>query len=57
MNISDYLEEVPCNLCGKSDYMVMYRPNTSDYQPEEVFSASGGVRGNQQIVKCKYCGW
>lgn len=56
MNISDYLEEVPCNLCGKSDYMVMYNPNTSDYQPEEVFSASGGVRGTQQIVKCKHCG-
>jgi 2-polyprenyl-3-methyl-5-hydroxy-6-metoxy-1,4-benzoquinol methylase len=50
------LENVPCNLCGSLDYAVMYQPAKERYNPEEVFSASGGVRGTQTIVKCHNCG-
>jgi len=52
----EYLENVPCNLCGSLDCAVMYQPTKKNYNPEEVFSASGGVRGTQTIVKCRNCG-
>jgi len=52
----EMMEKVPCNLCGRDNYRVMYKPETEVYNPEEIFSASGGVRGTQTIVKCNNCG-
>lgn len=50
------LEYVNCNLCGSKDYNVMYEPTKKDYDPTQIFSASGGVMGTQHIVRCKECG-
>lgn len=49
-------EEVPCNLCGCNEYRVKIRPWVHDFDPEQILSASGGVRGTQQIVICQRCG-
>ncbi len=49
-------EEVPCNLCGSDDYRVKIRPTVSEFDPREVLSASGGIRGTQQVVECQRCG-
>ena len=56
MKNTTILEYVPCNLCGSTDYKIMYQPTKKDYDPSEIFSASGGVMGTQQIVKCNHCG-
>lgn len=52
---NQYWEEVPCNLCGSTNYSILYEPTCKDFDPREVFSASGGVRGTQRIVKCRQC--
>jgi len=52
----DLFEQVPCNLCGGNDYRVCIRPTNRSFDPSAVFSASGGIRGTQQIVKCRQCG-
>lgn len=49
-------EEVRCNLCGADSYKVKYKPYNKTFNPEEIFSASGGIRGTQQIVECNVCG-
>lgn len=52
----DYFEEISCNLCGCSEYKIMYKPQKNDFDPGKIFSASGGIMGTQQIVRCKECG-
>lgn len=49
-------EEIKCNLCGSDIYKIKYKPTNKAFNPEEIFSASGGIRGTQQIVECKNCG-
>jgi 2-polyprenyl-3-methyl-5-hydroxy-6-metoxy-1,4-benzoquinol methylase len=49
-------EQVPCNLCGADDYCVRIRPSVHEFDPHDVLSASGGIRGTQQIVECRRCG-
>lgn len=56
MNNPEYFEWVKCNLCGEDDYRVRIRPMNSQFDLQTVFSASGGIRGTQQIVKCRHCG-
>lgn len=56
MTISGSFEQVSCNLCGKDDYCVRVRPTKENYDPQKVFSASGGIMGTQQIVRCRHCG-
>jgi len=56
MQNQNYYETVVCNLCGSSEYKVKYKPTNTDFDPKEIFSASGGIMGTQQIVECKQCG-
>lgn len=56
MTNPDSFEHVPCNLCGRDDYQVRISPTNPQFDPQTVFSASGGIRGTQQIVKCRRCG-
>jgi 2-polyprenyl-3-methyl-5-hydroxy-6-metoxy-1,4-benzoquinol methylase len=49
-------EEVACNLCGSKDYRVKIKPWVTDFDPQKILSASGGIRGTQQIVLCRQCG-
>jgi|WetSurMetagenome_2_1015567.scaffolds.fasta_scaffold207137_1 2-polyprenyl-3-methyl-5-hydroxy-6-metoxy-1,4-benzoquinol methylase len=49
-------ESVACNLCGSVEYRVKFQPWVDEYDPQKVLSASGGIRGTQQIVICKQCG-
>lgn len=53
---NEHLEEVACNLCGSTDFAVKYLPTNTDYDPTKIFSASGGIMGTQQIVRCRSCG-
>jgi SAM-dependent methyltransferase len=50
------MRNVPCNLCGSERYKVLYRPTRQGVTPSGIFSASGGVRGTQTIVRCLECG-
>lgn len=50
------LQEVSCNLCGSIDYVVLIKPNVTEYDPVEVVTASKGIRGTQRIVRCRECG-
>jgi len=53
---SKYFEEIKCNLCGSENYKVKIKPDIENYDPKDVFSASGGIMGTQQVVRCKDCG-
>jgi len=50
------LTEVPCNICDGKEVEVILTPQVKNISFMEVFSAAGGVRGTQKIVKCKKCG-
>lgn len=52
----DLYQYVPCNLCGSSDYKVKFHSQKTIEDPKEIFSASGGVMGVDQIVQCTSCG-
>jgi 2-polyprenyl-3-methyl-5-hydroxy-6-metoxy-1,4-benzoquinol methylase len=54
--IDEYYEFIPCNLCGSTEYKIKYKQTNKNFNPAVIFSASGGIRGTQQIVKCKNCG-
>ncbi len=56
MKPEEHYEYVPCNLCGGKEYDVIYKPSKKEFNPHEIFSASGGVMGTQQIVRCRHCG-
>jgi 2-polyprenyl-3-methyl-5-hydroxy-6-metoxy-1,4-benzoquinol methylase len=49
------LVSVSCPLCGADDARVLYKPWNTSVDMRDVLSASGGVRGTQQIVKCAHC--
>ena len=50
------MRNVPCNLCGSERCRVLYRPTRRLVDQSGIFSASGGVRGTQTIVRCLECG-
>ncbi len=53
------LVEVPCNLCGKNDYVVMYKAalkKGEGGESVEKFSAASTHVTEDQVVKCKNCG-
>lgn len=53
------LETVPCNLCGKDDYRVVYPPRYDLAKPEEImhtFRSSGDEVLLDQLVRCNNCG-
>jgi hypothetical protein len=53
------LESVPCNLCGKDDYRVVYPPRYDLAKPEEImhtFRSSGDEVLLDQLVECNNCG-
>lgn len=56
MSKQEYFESVKCGLCGRDDYDIRVRPVNLQFDPQSVFSASGGIRGTQQIVRCRQCG-
>ena len=35
-----FLESVPCNLCGKDDYEIIYPPHYDQAKPEEIAIAA-----------------
>ncbi len=49
-------EYIPCNFCGSEEFDIIIKPTKTDFDPTKILSASGGVMGTQQIVKCKKCG-
>lgn len=49
-------EEVACNICGSRRYKIKYRPARGVKDYRKIISASGGIRGTQQIVQCENCG-
>jgi len=58
-NYEEMLENVDCNLCGNSDYEVVYHPqyeraNTGNIV--ETFRSSGDEVLIDQLVRCKKCG-
>lgn len=50
------IEEISCNICHSTDAIVILRPERTARSFMDVFSAAGGVRGTQTIVKCRRCG-
>lgn len=59
MPYQDMLEQVPCNLCGRDDFTVVYparyeRASTSNLA--EKFRSSGDEILVDQLVRCKDCG-
>ena len=49
-------ETIKCNLCNSNDYKVIISPEIKNVDVGNIFSASGGARGTQQIVRCAKCG-
>jgi SAM-dependent methyltransferase len=45
--------DVPCPICGRVDYRVLYRPWRTVSDPVHLFGAASGERGTQQIVQCR----
>ncbi len=45
--------EMPCPVCGRTEYEVLYRPWRTVTDPVKLFGAASGERGTQQIVRCK----
>ncbi|MFH1369613.1 MAG: class I SAM-dependent methyltransferase [Elusimicrobiota bacterium] len=56
MENKSIFENINCNLCGSDDYRIKYYPSVTEYNVDNIFSASGSVMGTQQIVKCSKCG-
>lgn len=55
----DLLETVDCNLCGSSDYKVIYPPRYDAAAPDEIaniFRSSGDEILMDQLVRCQECG-
>jgi len=53
------LENVPCNLCGADDFIVVYPARYGDAQPDEImetFRSSGDEVLVDQLVRCQNCG-
>ncbi|MGD8561507.1 MAG: class I SAM-dependent methyltransferase [Desulfarculaceae bacterium] len=53
------LEEVPCNLCGSSQYTVIHPPRYDLARPDKVsetFRSSGDEMLLDQLVRCDECG-
>ncbi|MBI4831086.1 MAG: hypothetical protein HY801_05930, partial [Candidatus Lindowbacteria bacterium] len=45
-----------CALCGSSDRKAMYKPKKDYVGLSNTFSASQGVLGAQNVVRCAQCG-
>ena len=60
MQKKDYFEPVVCNLCGKDDYIVVYKDKYEKIETEQglvnKFKSSGDETLIDQVVKCKHCG-
>jgi len=56
MKITDHYEHVKYNLCQGEDFAIRTKPRVRDFDPDKVFSASHGIMGTQQIVRCRRCG-
>src|SRR3989442_9944171 len=55
----DLLETVTCNLCGSSNYEVIYPPRYEAAAPNEIaniFRSSGDEILMDQLVRCQTCG-
>ena len=55
----ELLGSVDCNLCGASDYDVIYPPRYHAAQPDRVwenFRSSGDEVLLDQLVRCRCCG-
>lgn len=48
-------DKIKCNLCGQNDAKVIQEPTRKNVSFMDVFSAAGGVRGTQRIVRCNNC--
>lgn len=55
-NKIDIYENTKCNLCGSDKFKVIIKPSKKVDDPSKIISASGGVMGTQQIVRCSHCG-
>lgn len=51
-----FYENISCNICGSKEREVIIKPSRKVSDPTKIISASGGVMGTQQVVKCKSCG-
>lgn len=51
-----FYETIKCNICGSDSYDIVVKPSKKIIDPTKIISASGGIMGTQQIVKCKSCG-
>lgn len=49
-------KHVPCTVCGKNSFIVLYEPTVQIQDPVGLYGAAGGVRGTQRIVRCRHCG-
>lgn len=49
-------EKINCVVCGSDKYKIIIKPNKKVDDPTKIISASGGVMGTQQVVKCPSCG-
>ena len=59
MPTQDYLENIPCNICGADDYTIVYHNNYSNETGQNLkdkFKSSGDETLIDQVVKCKHCG-
>lgn len=56
MNQTNFYETVMCNLCGSPEYEIIIKPTKAVDDPTKIISASGGIMGTQQVVRCKKCG-
>ena len=59
MPTQDYLEYVPCNICGADEYTIVHHSNYSNETAQDLkdkFKSSGDETLIDQVVKCKHCG-
>lgn len=56
MKTKRFYENINCNNCGSKKYEVIIKPVKKVSVPGKIISASGGIMGTQQIVRCKSCG-
>lgn len=53
------LEAIPCNLCGRDDFRVIYPPRYELAKPDEIlhtFRSSGDEILLDRLVQCNHCG-